>query len=76
MMAESPTGRGYNQGSDSYNPADVARMEREDRQALEKKRLNQLSACANQRRPPGCTCWDSDFGMDVDRCPVHGKGCA
>jgi hypothetical protein len=25
---------------------------------------------------PGCTCWNSSFGMDVDRCTVHGEGCA
>jgi hypothetical protein len=25
---------------------------------------------------PVCTCRDSPFGMDVDRCPVHGEGCA
>lgn len=62
-MAESPTGRGYSQGSDSCRPDDVAREERE--------RLR-----TNSRRPAGCTCWNSDFGMDVDRCPVHGKGCA
>ena len=23
-----------------------------------------------------CTCSGSSFGMDVDRCPVHGEGCA
>jgi len=27
-------------------------------------------------RTPSCTCWDSSFGMDADRCPVHGEGCA
>jgi hypothetical protein len=60
---ESPTGRGYTQGSDSYRADDVAQMEQEER------RMGQL------RRPLGCTCWDSDFGMDVDRCPIHGVGC-
>jgi zona occludens toxin (predicted ATPase) len=25
---------------------------------------------------PECTCKGSPFGMDVDRCPVHGEGCA
>ena len=61
-MAESPTGRGYTQGSDSYNRADMERMAREE------ARRDALKA--------GCICWDSPFGMDVDRCPVHGEGCA
>ncbi len=26
--------------------------------------------------PPGCTCWNSDFWMDINACPVHGIGCA
>jgi len=25
---------------------------------------------------PKCTCKGSPFGMDIDLCPVHGKGCA
>jgi len=25
---------------------------------------------------PVCTCRNSPFSMDVDRCPVHGEGCA
>ncbi len=25
---------------------------------------------------PVCSCRNSSFGMDVDRCPVHGEGCA
>jgi hypothetical protein len=28
------------------------------------------------RAKPECTCKGSPFGMDVDRCPVHGEGCA
>ncbi len=58
---ESPTGRVVYQGSSSYNEADMARMAREE------ARLDAIKA--------GCTCWDSPFGMDVDRCPVHGEGC-
>lgn len=34
----------------------------------------------NSRNPPVskpvCTCKNSSFGMDVDRCPVHGEGSA
>jgi hypothetical protein len=59
---DSATGRGFTQGSDSYRADDVARMEREQ------MRADAIKA--------GCTCWNSSFGMDVDRCPVHGQGCA
>jgi len=59
-MSDSQTGRGYTQGSDSYRADDVARMLREDeRRAVLKQ---------------GCTCSGSPFGMDIDRCPVHGEG--
>lgn len=58
-QGESPTGRGYGQGSDSYSEADMARMAREE------ARMAALKA--------GCTCWDSSFGMDIDRCHVHGQ---
>ena len=37
-MVESPTGRGYTQGSDSYSAADVARMEREEERLKAAKR--------------------------------------
>jgi hypothetical protein len=59
-MSDSPTGRGYPQGSDSYIAYDVARSSRE--------RLLLVAKLP-------CTCKGSPFGMDVDRCPVHGKGC-
>jgi hypothetical protein len=66
-MSESPTGRGYVQGSDSYQSSyDVDRMERERRQM----------AMGRARSKRVCTCSGSSFGMDVDRCPVHGEGCA
>jgi len=65
-MSESPTGRGYVQGSDSYRADDVAREERERRQM----------AMGRARSKRICTCSGSSFGMDVDRCPVHGEGCA
>jgi hypothetical protein len=64
-MSESPTGRGYTQGSDSYRADDVAREERERRQL----------AMGRARRELVCTCRNSPFGMDVDRCPLHGIGC-
>jgi hypothetical protein len=57
---ESPTGRGYTQGSDSYNRYDMDKIDREHERAAAVK--------------SGCTCWDSVFGMDIDRCPVHGIG--
>lgn len=61
-MAESPTGRGYPQGSGSYLQTDADRERRE-------------MALARARREILCTCRGSDFWMDIDRCPVHGKGC-
>jgi hypothetical protein len=67
-MPDSPTARGYGQGSDSYNAADVAQMQRE----REREAALKWNASAAQ----ACTCKGSPFGMDVDRCPVHGEGCA
>ena len=59
-MSDSPTGRGYPQGPDSYSAYDVEREVRE--------RLRMAGKLT-------CTCKGSPFGMDIDRCPVHGKGC-
>ncbi len=33
-------------------------------------------ALSNPIKTVACTCSLSSFGMDVDRCPVHGEGCA
>jgi hypothetical protein len=66
-MAESPTGRGYTQGSDSYRADDVVQEEVERRKtALERARAVVV---------PCPYCGSSDFWMDIDRCPVHGIGC-
>ncbi len=94
---ESPTGRGYGQGSDSYRADDVIRMEYEDKLRLADKRLKALQdirdmttdcqvdrlleirLLADEALALGnavCTCRNSSFGMDIDRCPVHGEGCA
>jgi hypothetical protein len=37
--------------------------------------IRQIADEALERAKPVCTCRNSDFGMDVDRCPVHGKDC-
>lgn len=61
-MPESPTGNGYVQGSPSYREDDARREIEEMLRSRENRRV--------------CTCKGSPFGMDVDRCPVHGEGCA
>jgi len=63
MSGESPTGRGYTQGSDSYSAYDV------EWDIRERRRM------AAEKTKPVCTCSGSPFGMDVDRCPIHGIGC-
>jgi hypothetical protein len=70
---ESPTGRGYTQGSDSYRADDVA-WEEVEMAALQERRRRAAILNHGYQRPP-CTCRDSESGMDVDRCPVHGIGC-
>jgi len=30
---------------------------------------------AAEKTKPVCPCKGSPFGMDVDRCPIHGIGC-
>jgi len=64
MSGESPTGRGYTQGSDSYSAYDVERDIRERRER------------AAQKVRPKCTCRSSLYSLDIDLCPVHGIGCA
>ena len=59
-MSDSPTGRGYTQGSDSYSAYDVEREVRE---------LRELAA---RKEQPKCTCHASLHSLDIDLCPVHG----
>jgi hypothetical protein len=37
---------------------------------------NHVPVKPEEKPQPVCTCADSPFGMDIDRCPVHGIGCA
>jgi len=66
MSGESPTGRGFTQGSDSYSAYDVAWDIRE-RLRMARDRIAAGEPCPY--------CGQSPAGMDVDRCPIHGIGC-
>ena len=69
-MTESPTGRGYTQGIVAIVSlaGDAAQVNAEFERAAAVKRAADIAKL--------CTCKGSSFGMDVDRCPVHGVGCA
>lgn len=60
MSGDSPTGRGYTQGSSSYTAADAEWLTREQRKWEER------------RRAPKCTCRNSLHSLDIDLCPIHG----
>ncbi len=76
-MSESSTGRGYVQGSSSYREDDAAWECREqERIRADKARKVRVAAMEKMKGDAICTCRNSTAGMDVDRCPVHGEGCA
>jgi hypothetical protein len=55
-----------------YSQADATKLIEEEAKFQERKRVKEILSLQTHE---ACTC-GSPFGMDVDRCPVHGEGCA